>query len=133
MLSTRGCTARIDLTGSLKGEDVMEATHNPNRIGDAARKLKDGASEFTSAVADKGAEVGSAALQKGSELTRTAMEKASDFKNAVVEKSQQAYERARDGSEHYIKENPHSSVLYALGIGAVIGALTAVLIVRARD
>jgi len=93
-------------------------TSNANRIGHATEKMKDGAAEMGAAISERGSSFASAALEKGAEL-----------KKAVVDKGAEALKH----SEKYIKENPHSSVLYAFGLGALVATVAVLVITRNRE
>ena len=93
---------------------------SPNRIGNAAQKMKEGA-----------AELGSAFMGKSGELKDAALEKGRVFKDAAFEKGRAAYDRSaktiqelQAQGEAKIKANPYSSVMYAFGIGALVGGLS---------
>lgn len=66
------------------------------------------------------------AMEKGGEVVHAVAERGAEFKKVVKQRGEQAYRE----SETFIKEHPHSSVLYALGVGALVGAVTAVLVSR---
>ena len=104
-----------------------------NRLGTAAQKIKDGAVEFGGAVLDKGADFKDAAVEKG----RAVLDKTYEYKDAAVEKGRAVINRGTEiakeyhaQGETYIKTNPYSSVLYALGAGAVVGGLFVYLLNR---
>ncbi len=56
----------------------------------------------------------------------------SDTKEKVVQIKEKAIE-TRENFDDYIKTNPEKSILIAAGIGAVIGALFATVMMRRKD
>ena len=94
-----------------------------NRIGTAAQKLKDGAVEMGSKFMDKSGEYKDAALEKGREFKDAAMVKG----RAAYDKSAKTIHELQEQGEAKIKANPYSSVMYAFGIGALIGGVSVLL------
>lgn len=90
----------------------MEAV-NHERIKDAAHK----ATNFADSMIDKGADLAHQAVTKGSEIKRV-----------VTDRSAEALKK----SEAFIKENPHTTVLSGFGLGLLVGAGLAFLMMS-RD
>ncbi len=89
-----------------------------NRFGSAVEKLKDGASELGSAVADKSIALKDAAIEKGRE---------------AYQKSAQKVKEVHAKGETFIQANPYRSVLVAFGVGALIGVAATFVANRSRD
>ena len=111
----------------------MEVTQN--RIANATQKMKEGVLELGNVVIDKSGDLKDAALDKG----RAALDRGSDLKDAAVEKGKAAYDAGKQKALEYhaqgadaIRANPYSSVLYAFGVGALLGAL-AIYLATSKD
>lgn len=101
---------------------------SPNRIGNAAQKMKDGAAELGSAFMGKSSELKDAALEKGRVFKDAAMERG----RAAYDKSAKTIQELQAQGEEKIKANPYSSVMYAFGVGALVGGL-AIFLMSSRQ
>lgn len=111
----------------------MELTQN--RISNATQKMKEGVLELGNVMIDKSGDIKDAAMDKG----RAALDKGVELKDAAFEKGRAAYDAGKQKALEYhaqgadtIRANPYSSVLYAFGVGALIGGL-AIYLASSKD
>jgi ElaB/YqjD/DUF883 family membrane-anchored ribosome-binding protein len=95
----------MEKLGTLEEEEMETAQ---NRVENTMDKVKDG----FNAAGEKAASFGNAVMEKGADLKKAAVK---------------AGEKALKQTDAYVKENPRSSLLYAMGIGAVVGGLAVFL------
>ena len=118
-----------------KLESGMEhASQAASDFGDAAKGATQGAQ---SEAAGRAGDLKSQASAKFDDLKSAAAQKADEFKTAASQKADEwrgqaegawddAKVRARtfqEDGEQYVRENPSKAVLYALGVGFVLGLI----------
>lgn len=94
-----------------------DSSSNRSAISDRAQTLGDQSRK----VADEVRELGSMAVAGASEALQAVKERGSQAFDTARERSKVGIEKARDGFEGYVSENPFKAILMAVGVGALLG------------
>ncbi len=106
-----------------------------DKVGDIKDKVTDDLAHAKDTASKTCGHIHDVAEDKLGDVKEIAQDKFDDAKKVVGEKCQEAKDKAcemhKDGVQ-YVKDNPEKSIGAAVGIGAVIGAVTAFLFGRKK-